>query len=121
MVYAAADKLSKVLRVDFCGIVTDAEAQKAIADFQQVLRELPRGFRLLTDFSGLEQMDAACAPAIKCVMDMCNDHGVELIVRVIPDPHKDIGFTIMSLFHYRHDLRIVTCDTTAEAEKLLAV
>jgi len=45
--------------------------------------------------------------------------GVELVVRVIPDPHKDIGFNILSLFHYRRRVRIVTCPTLEEAMKAL--
>jgi hypothetical protein len=39
---------------------------------------------------------------------------------VIPDPRKDIGFNILSLFHYRHDIHIVTCETLEEAKRALA-
>ena len=53
-------------------------------------------------------------------MDMCNEKGVEMVVRLIPDPHKDIGLNIMSLFHYRRRVRLVTCETLAEAMKILA-
>jgi hypothetical protein len=45
---------------------------------------------------------------------------VETVVRVIPDPHKDIGLNIMSLFHYRRRVRIITCETLAEALRSLA-
>jgi hypothetical protein len=41
------------------------------------------------------------------------------VVRVIPDPHRDIGLQIMSYFHYKGDVRIVTCETLAEAAKTL--
>jgi hypothetical protein len=40
-------------------------------------------------------------------------------VRVIPDSRKDIGLNIMSLFHYRRGVRIVTCETLAEAHTIL--
>ena len=53
-------------------------------------------------------------------MDLCNKKGVEMVVRVIPDPHKDIGLNIMSLFHYRRHVRLVTCQTLAEAMNILA-
>jgi hypothetical protein len=43
-----------------------------------------------------------------------------MVVRVIPDPQKDIGLNILSLFHYRRRVRIVTCKTLAEAMKALA-
>jgi hypothetical protein len=56
---------------------------------------------------------------VRRMMDMCNEKGVEMIVRVIPDPHKDIGFSILSLFHYHRQVRIVTCATLDEALKVL--
>jgi len=54
------------------------------------------------------------------MMDLCNKKGVETVVRVIPDPHKDIGLNIMSLFHYRRRVRVVTCQTLEEARRVLA-
>jgi hypothetical protein len=43
-----------------------------------------------------------------------------MVVRIIPDPRKDIGLSIMSVFHYRRGVRIVTCETLAEALSALA-
>jgi predicted choloylglycine hydrolase len=65
-------------------------------------------------------MDLACVPHIKRMMDLCNKKGIEMVVRVIPDPHKDIGLNILSLFHYRRRVHIVTCKTLEEAVKVLA-
>ena len=79
------------------------------------MAELPEGFRLLTDLTGLEAMDSACLPHIKRAMDLGNKKGVALVVRVVPDPHKDIGFNILSIFHYRRGVRIVTVKTVQEA------
>jgi hypothetical protein len=42
-----------------------------------------------------------------------------MVVRVIPDPHRDIGLQIMSIFHYGGDVQIVTCETLVQAEELL--
>ena len=53
-------------------------------------------------------------------MDMFNEKGVSEIIRIIPDPRRDIGLQIMSYFHYRGDVRIVTCETVDEAMNLLA-
>ena len=47
-------------------------------------------------------------------------HGVAEVVRVIPDPQKDIGLNILSVFHYSRRVRIVTCESLAEAEELFA-
>jgi hypothetical protein len=42
------------------------------------------------------------------------------VFRVVPDPRRDIGMQIMSYFHYGADVRIVTCESMAEAEGILA-
>jgi hypothetical protein len=41
-------------------------------------------------------------------------------VRIITDPRQDIGLNIMSLFHYRRRIPIVTCQSMEEALKALA-
>jgi hypothetical protein len=53
-------------------------------------------------------------------MDLLNKRSVSKVVRVIPDPQKDIGLNILSLFHYRRGLPIVTCETMDEAMAALA-
>ncbi|MGA8658501.1 MAG: hypothetical protein WB586_20360 [Chthoniobacterales bacterium] len=50
--------------------------------------------------TGLKSMDPAGAPYIGSVMDLCVTKQVEHVVRVIPDPRKDIGLNIMSHFRY---------------------
>ena len=54
-------------------------------------------------------------------LELCDAKGVSLVVRVIPDPAKDIGMNILSLFHYRHRPRSVTCASMEEAARLLAL
>jgi hypothetical protein len=66
-------------------------------------------------------MSLDCAPEIAKVMDLCAKAGVQLIVRVIPDPAKDIGFTILTRFHYPNKPRALTCQTLAEAAHHLAL
>lgn len=41
------------------------------------------------------------------------------MVRVIPDPYKDIGMNILSVFHYHNHPRIVTCDNMLDGVKAL--
>ena len=64
-------------------------------------------------------MDVGCAPFIEKAMDLCNEKGASMVVRVIPDPHRDIGLQIMSIFHYRGDVRIITCQSLADANEIL--
>jgi hypothetical protein len=119
MFQAEADKPRNLLRVTYAQQVGPEETKRAAETVHLLLAELQPGFRLLTDLSRLEEMDLACVPHIKQMMDACNKKGVDAIVRVIPDPHKDIGLNILSLFHYRRRVRIVTCETLEEALNLL--
>jgi hypothetical protein len=77
------------------------------------------GFGLLADLTDLTLMDVDCAPFIEATMDWANQHGIAAVVRVIPDPTRDIGLQIMSLFHYGHNVKIATCETVEEAMKIL--
>jgi hypothetical protein len=52
-------------------------------------------------------------------MDLCDKKGAAAVVRVIPDPQKDIGLNIMSIFHFRRRVRISTCETMEEALRQL--
>jgi hypothetical protein len=120
MFKAEADKLKNLLKISYMQHVGPEDTQHVEEAIPALLPDLRPGFRLLTDMSSLESMDLACVPYIKRMMDLCNKQGVEMVVRVIPDPHKDIGLNILSLFHYRQRVRIVTCETLAEAMKALA-
>jgi anti-anti-sigma regulatory factor len=114
------DKANNLLSMTFCGRVTADEVKAGIDQLGGFLVETNPGFRLLTDMTKLERMDNACIPHISNSMDLLDKNGVATVVRVIPDPQKDIGFNILSLFHYRRDVRIVTCETLEEAMSALA-
>jgi hypothetical protein len=120
MFQVEADSTNNLLKFHFSGQVGAEEAKQGLESVKSQLETLQPGFRLLTDLSRLESMDPACAAYIRRTMDWCNKKGIARVVRVIPDPHKDIGLKIMSLFHYRHDVPIVTCGTPQEALAALA-
>jgi hypothetical protein len=113
------DKSKNLLKITYAQHVGPEDTQRVEERIPTLEPDLRPGFRLLTDLSDLESMDLACVPYIKRMMDLCNKKGVEMVVGVIPDPHKDIGFSILSLFHYRRRVRIVTCATLGEAMKAL--
>ena len=46
--------------------------------------------------------------------------GIAKVVRIIPDPKKDIGLNIMSVFHYQRRVQIITCETLDQADQALA-
>jgi anti-anti-sigma regulatory factor len=114
------DSATSLLKVSFSGYVVPDEAKRCVEEAQALLQNVQAGFRLLTDLSGLETMELACVPFLKQMMDLCNEKGVETVVRVIPDPRKDIGLNILALFHYERRVRIITCETREQALKVLA-
>jgi len=52
-------------------------------------------------------------------MDFLAGKKVARVVRVVPHPHKDIGFNLMSRFHYGKEVRIATFESLTEAREFL--
>jgi ABC-type transporter Mla MlaB component len=111
---------ANLLRVRLSGSI-DAQCMKAcVNEVGSQLASLGAGFKCYTDLSGIQSMDTACVPEVERMMDLCREKGVSTVVRVIPKHSKDVGFNILSLFHYPKKVRIITCPTVAEAESALA-
>ena len=119
MINFEVDEPERLLVIRYRGVVEAEETEKGLEQIRNGLTKLQSGFRLLADLSELQSMDVACAPFIEKAMDMCNKKGASMVVRVIPDPYRDIGLQIMSIFHYRGDVQIFTCETLAQAEEIL--
>ena len=119
MIKFEVDETKSLLVIRYSAAVRAEETEKGLEQIRNGLAKLQSGFRLLADLTELESMDVGCAPFIEKAMDMCNEKGASMVVRVIPDPHRDIGMQIMSIFHYRGDVQIFTCETLAQAEDLL--
>jgi anti-anti-sigma regulatory factor len=113
------DQAKNRLVIRYAGSVLAKETEDGLEQIRSGLAQLQSGFRLLVDLTDLAKMDADCAPFVEKAMDLCNAKGASMVVRVIPDPHRDIGMTIMSIFHYRDDTQIMTCQSLAEAEQIL--
>jgi hypothetical protein len=119
MVQVETDNSRNVLKLIFSKRVLPEEVALSLEKVEAALAALQPGFRLLTDLSDLDHMDLGCAQHIERSMDLCNRRGVSKVVRVIPDPRRDIGLSIMSLFHYDRRMPIVVCETFEEAVKAL--
>ena len=119
MIHFEADPPRNLLLIRYRGLVKPNEAEQGLEQVRAGLARLQSGFRLLADLTELESMDVACAPFIEKAMDLCNQKGASMVVRVIPDPHRDIGLQIMSIFHYGGDVQIFTCETLAQANEIL--
>lgn len=119
-VVITADIDQKILRIRFCGEVLPEHVKVEVDRLAQQIALLGAGFAMVTDLSELENMDLDCAPHLTRLMDLCRAAGLDRVVRIIPDPRKDIGFNVLSQFHYRGRIPIAVCQTKAEAEKALS-
>ncbi len=120
MIKVETDWKRNLMTVTYCGRVKPVEFEESKREMEGAIDQMTTGFRLLTDLGGLESMDVACAPFIDKIMDQINERGVSMVVRIVPDPKKDIGFRVMSYFHYDADVEIITCENMEEAERALA-
>ena len=119
MITFETDQTKNRLVIRYAGSVLPKETEDGLEQIRSGLAKLQSGFRLLVDLTDLETMDIRCAPFVEKAMDLCNAKGASMVVRVIPDPHRDIGMTIMSIFHYGGDTQIITSQSLAEAEEIL--
>src|SRR6185295_12826006 len=78
-----------------------------------------KGFKLLVDFTLVDHMELTVQASVAKVMDFFNKKGVAQVIRVIPTPDQDFGFSILSLYHYSHDIKSTTVPSRKEADHLL--
>ena len=115
-----ANDVERLIKISWSGQVDADETRRCAEEISVTASKMRPGFRVLADLTCLESMDPAGAPYIGSVMDLCVTKQVEHVVRVIPDPRKDIGLNIMSYFHYGSKIRVTICENLGEAIRQLA-
>jgi hypothetical protein len=115
-----ADHSKRLIVISATGHVTKGEVKAAAAKLALLLEDFAPGFSALSDFRWLESMDSSGARYLGEMMDALAAKKVASVVRVVPNPHKDIGLNILSQFHYGPDVRIETFQTLADALQSLA-
>jgi len=121
MVLVTCNQSRQLMYVSFIGDVRPEEFPAVRQEMSTELKGLSAGFRYLADFSRVLSMGPECAPEMGRTMELIARSGVELVVRVIPDPSKDIGMNILTIFHYPHKLKVITCQTLTEAFQALGL
>ncbi len=91
MFHVQFDESNQLLSIRFSQHVAEEEAKTCLKEIRSLLEGRQGPFRLLTDLSVLESMDLACRPYVDSTMELCNQHGIKTVVRVIPDPQKGMG------------------------------
>jgi len=119
MFLATTNKIHRVMYVSYIEHVTAPELERGFEELKVLAQEFSDGFQLLSDLGHLDSMDFDCMEIIGKTMELFERHGVERVVRVMPDPSKDIGLNIISAFHYSKTTGIVTCEKMADAIRAL--
>ena len=114
-----ASDAERLLKIIWSGEVDLDEMRRCAEEIEVRAGKMRPGFRVLADLSSLQSMDSAGSRFIGLVMDLCVTKQVEHVVRVIPDPRKDIGLNILSHFHYGSKIRVSVCDNLDDAMQLL--
>lgn len=115
MFSVSVDKTGNKLTITLKAQFNLQDAKQLYAQVQEIVPKLEKGFILLTDMTLLEHMDLNIKSSIEKTMDLINKQGVSKIIRIIPDQKKDIGFSIMSLFHYSTEVPIHTYKSYQQA------
>jgi hypothetical protein len=110
-----SDRSKRLLVISAAGRVTKKEVETAALRVREMMKEITPGFRVLTDFRWLDRMEPAATAHLAEIMDALAEKEVAAVVRVVPDPHKDIGLNILSQFHYGPQIKLATFESLAEA------
>jgi hypothetical protein len=120
MFVVETDTTRQLLVLSIAGTVTPDESRETVVRVREKVVDMSPGFVCLVDFRWLQSMATGSVPFIAEIMDALAAKGVSAVVRVVPDPHRDIGLNILSQFHYGPDVRLMTFETLADAIQALA-
>ena len=104
--------------VHFSGNVDVDESEQCYQHVKSMVHKAKPGFTAITDLESLTHMDYECTQHVSAIMDLFNEAQVSHVYRIIPDTQIDIGWNIMSQFHYDgKSVRTQTVPTFYEAMK----
>jgi hypothetical protein len=115
-----ADDINRLVKINWSENVSADEMRECAEQLRTLTANMRPGFRLLSDLTGLKSMDPTGASYIGAIMDLFAAKQVSLIVRVIPDPRKDIGLNILSYIHYGSQVQMATYQNLSDALQSLS-
>ena len=110
-----SDRSKRLLVISAAGQVTKKEVESVALQVREMMKEITPRFRVLADYRWLDRMEPTAAAHLAEIMDALAEKDVAAVVRVVPDPHKDIGLNILSRFHYGPQINLATFESLAEA------
>jgi len=121
MLIATSNKANRLLLLTYVGHIQLEEVARLRGDIKTLMDELTPHVRVLADFTHYESMDVEGVMEMGRMMEMVGQIGTALVVRVIPDPHREPGLNILTVFHYKQRSQVITCRNFAEAAKVLTL
>jgi len=115
MNFIYVDESRNLMHLIYVGTLDKTSAQHLLAVVKTAIGRLHPRFDILADLRDLKAVDKEAVKIIDELMDLLNACGVGMIVRVLSSASENFGFAIMSVFHYGHDVRFVTCFALEEA------
>lgn len=120
MFVAEIDSSRRFVVISVTGHATVDEARDTVGRVRELLKDVEPGFVALVDYRRLDSMATGAARFIAEIMDVFVAKKVSAVVRVVPDPRKDIGLNILSHFHYGPEIKVLTFETLADAISALS-
>jgi hypothetical protein len=119
VVAAEVDLGRNLLRTRYAGHATKSDMEAGVTTVRAQMAQLKPGFTILADWSQIEGLELDCVPCIAEIMELARAHGASTVVRVLPEPARDIGINMLSVVHLRGTARTVTAGNLEEAERLV--
>ena len=116
MINVTYDSKHNTIIVELAGKIDLAQGEQLYSAIQKSVPKDGKGFKILTDLTGIETVDPKIKGSIQKLMEFCDKQGVTEVLRAIADPSQDIGLNIMSLFHYSKKVTILTFQSREEAQ-----
>jgi len=113
------DQSKRLLVISASGDVTSDEVKETAQKVRELIKDAAPGLRVLTDLRWLNTMQPSAASHIADIMDALSEKRLASVTRIVPDPSKDIGYNILSQFHYRPPVPTFTFETLADAVESL--
>jgi len=97
---AIINKQGDLLIIHFSERVDTKQTSQCVELVRGLVTGAEPGFTIIADLGRLTHMDFECARDLGVLMDIFNRAKVARVCRIIPDPDIDIGWNILSKFHY---------------------
>ena len=121
MILINREQNGKILYIGFKDHVQQSQIRELEESLPGILADLSPQFTILCDMTGMETMEFDCSKPVADLMKKMAEAGVGEVVRVIPDPGKDIGFGILSVFHYPSSLPVIIYKSLEDACNYLGI